>query len=209
MQTKRKSATGGTIPTAAATPAQPKPELTKAQQLVCDEVAELLFQGGREEDLNALLSAALGSALWRSTSRTKCFSEADIEDAVLRDLAEYRLDIIAGWRRNERAPETPKLDSARAVAERIGARVLNELREYFTRFAEDASPTDRRLLHDVLFDWDMVSHGGTSLGGTVDLGEAFARQLGAETTYLEVPARHMEDVAQYARLLQKTDRTAA
>jgi hypothetical protein len=210
MKTTRKSATGGTL-TAAVTPAQPKPELTQAQQLIADEVSAL-FYGGREKDLAALIDVALSSAAWRQLKKSDYMSDqqkqAMVSQLVSRDLPEYRAALLADWRRAKDAPEAAR-PAPQDVTERIAAAMTKELRRQFAVFLDTAGPLDQLFMRSVMITWENNSHGRTSLRCSCDLAQAFSREMDGENAYLQIPESFEEAVEEYVRCLRRASKPAA
>ncbi len=88
-ETKRKSARGGAQPSRVS--ARPKPELTDAQLLVLDEVADIILHASRDRDLDNLLSATLGNAMHRIYSTTK----VDSDKVAAEEIPKFRASIMA------------------------------------------------------------------------------------------------------------------
>ncbi|HWQ52091.1 MAG TPA: hypothetical protein VN442_00300 [Bryobacteraceae bacterium] len=183
-------------------------ELSPAQQIICDEIADMLTHGGREDDISNMLYNVL-SHKWNRATEGIYDDEKKRDQAVSefvdRDIRDYDVELKAEWKRNRRAK--PEAADPKTVTDRIRQGIMDELRDTFESFLRHGTPEEHRFLRDVL-----VIHEGVNRGphpGVVELalGEAFMTELeGDASHYIKVPMRLAEQVAKYAECLIAVDR---
>jgi hypothetical protein len=179
--------------------------LAPVQQLIADEVADMLVNGGDPHITDLLMSAAAHHQFWRwANARYGPQEQEEIKDSVAKrahgQFEKLKSDMIVAWRESHRAPKTKP--EPKTVTERIRAGVVETLRHRFEVFLTEGTPEEQRLLLDTLVDHESSNHGRDAFG-ELALGCAFESALGkVEREWLKVPSSMRDQVVQYIACLE-------
>ncbi len=207
MKTKRTAAAPTARPHIARrngeTPEHRKPALTPTQQLVCDEVAHLLFVGGDEREIESLLRAVLGSAERRcstDSARGSALSESDVAGHIQRNLAGHKAALLAGWRRYDDEPA--EMPEPKTATERIRDNVMQHLRYEFDEFMLRAKPEEHMLLLNMLMVHMNVNRGRTSPDHDLPLVIGMTEAMGKPRGCVMVEEDQLKTVEKYVQALE-------
>lgn len=179
-----------------ATPAPLKPPrtLTDFQEHVCNCCADLVLNGGDEDDVSNLLRAVIGHSLHlRWPGYDTCHRSAE-------DVPDWRKRLARYWpKKIEPDHELPK-----TVTEMLRANLRGALGDKFTSFLARARMHEIYLLNDVLGNFE--SEGSDPLDKNAEsmLARAFLQELRTDYSYLKVPDDHVEAVEEFLKHIDET-----
>jgi hypothetical protein len=184
-------------------------ELAPAQQLIADEVADMLANGGDSRITDLLISAVAHHQRWRWAvglygTQDRNQVKLAVDDIGGRDVQELKADLIVAWRENHRAPKSARLEP-KTVTERIRARVLDELRGRFEEFMTRGTPEECLLLSEILLNHESCTRGRDAFD-ELALGQAFACAIGkVSPDWVMVPESIRTQVKAYIQCLKAAE----
>ncbi|MGI8745979.1 MAG: hypothetical protein ACR2NN_26045 [Bryobacteraceae bacterium] len=172
----------------------PGRELTETQQTACDLAADLIINGGDEDDVHQLLWGILGHNFrrrfpgWPSDPAER---DKKAEDHILALKGRWYAKLAKQWsepiaRRKRPIPNTVgemARDNARRRLERV----------FYEDYVGGAPTEDVYLLQEILED---------AYGSGKSLPDAFAYKIGADHTWVKVPDEHVKRVEQFIELVK-------
>jgi hypothetical protein len=186
----RKNRTANTPATPAAINRQPR-SLTDFQETVCNLAADLILNGGAEEDVANLLRATIGHSLHLQ------FPEFDawICERVAKDLPGWTKRISHLWPARSEPVESEQLPNT--VTEMLRANLRGRIEEDFATFLAKARMHELHLMHDVLENFENSAGLSDNDSAESALAEAFMYELDSDDTYVKVPRDRVEAVEQF------------
>jgi hypothetical protein len=168
--------------------------LTPTQERFADLAADLILNGGDDEDVYLFLRAAMRHERRRIFPETLTgkYRITSPDEFANQHIGREFKSLARNWPERPAKAEDPK---PRTVKEMISVNVRRQLQDSFEEFMRDAEGlTDIYLLRDVFIDW---------ISGHRELGEAFSRVLETDQTYIQVPWKLERQVRQFVELLQE------
>src|ERR1700676_181778 len=167
--------------------------LTDFQEHVCNLCADMILNGGDEDDVSNLLRAVIGHGLHlRRPEYNACHR-------IEQDLTDFRKRLARYWpKKIEPEHELPK-----TVTEMLRANLRGSLERNFGDFVARARMHEIYLLNDVLVNFDSE---GSCIGDESAesmLARAFLRELKTDYSYLKVPDDHVEAVEEFLKTLDE------
>ncbi|HWF08033.1 MAG TPA: hypothetical protein VG297_06190 [Bryobacteraceae bacterium] len=183
-----------------------KAALTRTHELIADAVAEMLTCGGHDEEVDAMIRAAMAHTRRRFFGRLiddKAKLGATIENFNPDAFSEWKTDLMIAWRKNE-WPGPPQIECG-SISALIRANFREALKGSFDNFIASASPEEIRLLWAVLNNWDGRNHLPERRYDEIYLGHAFEYELGRNRCYIRVPERMVDQVEKYVDALRAVE----
>jgi hypothetical protein len=185
-------------------------ELAPIQNLIADEVADLLVNGGCADAVENLLMAAGCHSVWRwAVNQLGPDKQEEIAKIVTdrggRSYDEWYADLTVEWKRNRKAAPDAKVEP-KTAANRIRRLRMDELRERFESFLTHSTPEEQTILSDVLLIQESTTRGlSRDCFDELPLGTAMEETLDKYTgDFLRVPHRFEKQVQQYIECLRAT-----
>jgi hypothetical protein len=183
--------------------AVPTDNLNKTQEMVVDAVSEMLAHGGRSEEIDQLLHAAMKHRFHRELAGMT-FDRIEERDRLVtkwinEGFNEWKTDLAIAWRANKREERTDI--KATTFSERIRARNRDLLIDRFEEFLRAAEPEEISILSEILFSRDQGMYDQIEGVKEVPLGEAFGWTLDREETYIRIPKGLRAKVQKYVDAL--------
>lgn len=114
--------------------------LTSVQERMCDQLADLIVNGGAENDVEGMLGVVLNHQYDKLTPGH------GFPDPVFDECLE---DLLAAQEANRHAPEAEKIEP-QAAGQRFRFRSLERCESYFTDFLKDCTSEELSLMIEVL-----------------------------------------------------------
>ena len=183
-----------------ATPAPLKPpQLTDFQENVCDLCADLILNGGDEDDVSSLLRAVISHGVHRR------FPGYNSCHRVEQDLPDFRKRLARYW------PEKiePEHELPKTVTEMLRANLRGSLESNFADFMARARMQEIYLLNEVFINF--ASEGSDVLDEDAEsmLARAFLYELQTDYSYLKVPDDHVEAVEEFLKHIDEAQAVTA
>jgi hypothetical protein len=184
-------------------------DIAPIQQLIADEIADLLVNGGCADAVDSLLMTAGYHMAWRLAVELCGPGEQQQIDKAVEDRSddhydEWKADLMAELKRNRNTAPEARVEPNTAT-ERIHRRVIEELRGRFEGFLTEGTPEEHMILSEVLSTHEGINHGRDSFG-ELPLGHAMEEALDKHTgDFLRVPHQFEKQVERYIECLRAAD----
>lgn len=180
-------------------------DLTEFQKFVCDTAADLIFNGGHEDDLGSLVWALAGHYYRRRFDGLPNLD--DVVDKFVKDnIADWSRQFAGSWPADGSSPVKEKRPRPQGATERILANKRRELMSQFEDFVSSATPVEQRLMYDILLDWESGSKqcpDRPDADPEIELARAFMYQIDGCNFYLKVSEKHRKAVEEFLALLDR------
>jgi hypothetical protein len=167
--------------------------IATVQQKIIDACAEMIAKGGHDDDVNAIIRAAIRHK-FRSV---RC--GGTIARDVLENFDQWRKELKSQWPKNGAVPEAL---TSKTVADCIRFNVRGELRDCFERFLGSADPEEIWFLLRVMSMRDNLEYEG-DLPIATAYDDAFRNHTRA---YIRIPEHMTHEVVQYVEKLIAAER---
>lgn len=179
-------------------------ELAPLQQLICDEIADMIVNGGNNHFTAMMITAAAHHKWWRWSNGIGEQGEESsktIHKLGPRTAEEWQTKMADVWRANRKTAPERKTQPTTAT-ERIRACVIDTPQGLLDRFLSDATPEEKYLMVDILIDHQSANCGSDTFD-EMPLARAFEYALeGTAPEYVRVPSSMREQVARYVECLR-------
>ncbi|MGI8746556.1 MAG: hypothetical protein ACR2NN_29065 [Bryobacteraceae bacterium] len=168
--------------------------LTETQQTVCDIAADLIINGGDEDDVHQLLWGILGHNFrrqfpgWPSDPAER---DKKAEDHILALKPRWYAALAKQWPEPIARRKRPIPNTVAEMARDNARRRLERL--FYEDYVGGAPTEDVYLLQEILED---------AYGSGMSLPDAFAYEIGADDTWVKVPREHVKRVEQFIKLVK-------
>ncbi len=190
-------------------PAAPKPEvtttqaaegeLTDFQQLVCNLAADLIINGGEEQDLEKFLEGIFGHMMHPQFRGDEWWKDR-YEDEKL---PEWKQRLMRYW--PEAASPRTVENAPKTVSDMARENLRDRLRSRCREFRHKARMHELYLLDSVLDTFEATTGGADNPDAESILATAFIYELDSDHAYVKVQRDHLKMVEQYVKLLNEAD----
>lgn len=192
-------------PPAPIAPAAAVRPLTNIQELLVDQLGNIILQGGKQDEVELLIQAALLHQWRLRLSAVEILTEEKITVEAYEHASSWAQDwtrqLIQSWQQSA-ASSDPDATPDRNITELLREDVRGRLESRFEEFLAAAIPEEIRFLESVLADWDSSSlHSIDEL--QLEIANSFEREIGRNVRYVRVPWKLRDKVISFVELLTK------
>ena len=188
-------------------------ELPKTHELIIDAVADMLHSGGRTEDVDALIIAAMSHVRrrWMVGIGPKApETGSDALEFIRQEFNEWKAELVVGWKRNKWPEGAPRFEP-KTITEVIRFNVRARAEGVFREFMSHASPEELALMAEVLATRESQSFPSWSKSDEIFLATAFddVVERRGQKSYIKVPGHLVDQVEKYIDALRAIEDKAA
>lgn len=181
--------------------------LAPIQELLADELADILVNGGHRKITDALLRTAYRHYQWRWAVNVYGAENTEKIEAIMKEplvdkrFDSWRDDLLVAWRETRKTP--PPEQPIATASQRVRNSWIERLGHQFDIFLSDGTPEEIVLLWDTLTTHESRTRGRSNFD-ELTLAEAFEDVLANNINgFLRVPNEMREAVLDYIHWLEE------